>query len=46
MDKQIKYDIHPQYCLNYLNECLIVKEELILEAQNWTNETKYHTIIK
>ena len=27
-----------------MNECLIVKEELILKAQNWTNETKINRI--
>ena len=27
-----------------MNECLIVKEELILKAQNWTNETKINKI--
>ena len=27
-----------------MNECLIVKEELILKAQNWTNETKVNKI--
>ena len=32
-----------------MNEYLIVKEELILKAQNWKNEIKikkYHMIIK
>ena len=28
-----------------MNECLIVKEELILKAQNWTNETKINKIL-
>ena len=27
-----------------MNECLIVKEELILKAQNWTNETNINKI--
>ena len=27
-----------------MNECLVVKEELILKAQNWTNETKTNKI--
>ena len=27
-----------------MNEYLIVKEELILKAQNWTNETKINKI--
>ena len=27
-----------------MNECLIVKEELILKAQNCTNETKINKI--
>ena len=27
-----------------MNECLIVKEELILKAQNWTNEKKINKI--
>ena len=27
-----------------MNKCLIVKEELILKAQNWTNETKINKI--
>ena len=28
----------------WINECLIVKEELILKAQNWTNETEFNKI--
>ena len=27
-----------------MNKCLIVKEELILKTQNWTNETKINKI--
>ena len=27
-----------------MNECLIVKEELILKAQNWINEIKINKI--
>ena len=27
-----------------MNECLIVKKQLILKAQNWTNETKINKI--